>query len=52
MRANDDYETWNASAQSSIEDSILAFWERLLGIRKSYDVLVSMVYLQPSPSLM
>lgn len=41
MRVNEDYEVWNAENQVKDENSVHAFWQRLLKIRKDNTVLVS-----------
>ncbi|KAF7324556.1 Glycoside hydrolase family 13 protein [Mycena kentingensis (nom. inval.)] len=40
MRVNDDYPTWNAAAQLSDPESVLAFWKAALKLRKEYPVLI------------
>lgn len=40
MRVNDDFETWNASAQMNDDSSVLGFWQQALKVRKEHDVLV------------
>ncbi|KAF8797493.1 glycoside hydrolase family 13 protein [Phlegmacium glaucopus] len=40
MRVNEDYRTWNATAQISDDKSVHAFWKKALTIRKQYDVLI------------
>lgn len=40
MRVNDDYPAWNAASQLNDDSSVLAFWKRVLGVRKQYEVLV------------
>jgi len=41
MRVHDEYPAWNASLQIPDENSVLAFWKRLLTLRKKFvDVLV------------
>ncbi|KAJ2913186.1 hypothetical protein MD484_g7227, partial [Candolleomyces efflorescens] len=41
MRVSEDYNTWNAENQVKDENSVRAFWKRLLEIRKENDVLVA-----------
>jgi oligo-1,6-glucosidase len=36
MRVNDDYPICNAKQQQSDEKSVLAFWKRMLALRKEY----------------
>ncbi|KAG5641407.1 hypothetical protein DXG03_005275 [Asterophora parasitica] len=40
MRVNDDYKTWNVSAQVQDSDSVHSFWKEALTIRKANDVLI------------
>ncbi|KAH7884182.1 glycoside hydrolase family 13 protein [Phlebopus sp. FC_14] len=40
MRVNDDYPSWNAAAQMSDRESVLAFWKRAIEVRKGCDVLI------------
>jgi len=40
MRVNEDYPTWNATAQISDDKSVRSFWKKALSIRKQYDVLI------------
>lgn len=40
MRIHDDYQEWNATAQTSDPDSVRSFWKRMLGLRKQYPSLV------------
>lgn len=40
MRVNEDYETWNAHSQVHDQDSVWAFWRRLLALRKGNVTLV------------
>ena len=49
MRVNDDYPTWNAASQVGKDDSVFAFWKRMLEVRKQYDVLVMKVPLSILP---
>lgn len=46
MRVNEDYEIWNAENQVQDENSVRAFWKRLLKIRKDNVVLVNSKLLQ------
>jgi len=39
MRVNDDYEMWNAAAQSADDSSVLGFWKKALRVRKANRVL-------------
>ncbi|KAJ2933230.1 hypothetical protein H1R20_g3817, partial [Candolleomyces eurysporus] len=41
MRVNEDYEVWNAENQVQDENSVRAFWRRLLKIRKNNIVLIA-----------
>jgi alpha-glucosidase len=41
MRVNEDYKAWNAERQAGDEESVLAFWKKVLKIRKEHPVLVS-----------
>ncbi|KAL9468372.1 hypothetical protein ACSS6W_010066 [Trichoderma asperelloides] len=34
MRVNDDFDTWNVESQEGEEDSVLAYWRRILKLRK------------------
>ncbi|KAJ6522981.1 glycoside hydrolase superfamily [Mycena vulgaris] len=40
MRVNDDYKTWNATAQIDDDQSVHAFWKRALKLRKDHKVLI------------
>ncbi|ORX36066.1 putative hydrolase [Kockovaella imperatae] len=40
MRVHDDYKEWNVSAQSKDDASVLAFWKKMLRIRKQYEALI------------
>ena len=40
MRVHDDYKTWNVAAQEKDSESVLAFWTKMLKIRKQYEALI------------
>ncbi|TEB29233.1 glycoside hydrolase [Coprinellus micaceus] len=44
MRVNEDYKAWNAERQAGDEESVLAFWKKVLKIRKEHPVLISGEY--------
>ncbi|KAK2596615.1 hypothetical protein QQS21_006291 [Conoideocrella luteorostrata] len=45
MRVNDDYDTWNVESQEGVEDSVLAYWRRMLKLRKEeQDVFIYGTY--------
>ena len=34
MQVNDDYDTWNAESQERDDESVLAYWRKMLKLRK------------------
>ena len=48
MRVNEDYNAWNAERQIGDDESVHAFWKKLLKIRKDHPVLVSLTFLSLS----
>ena len=40
MRVHDDYKEWNVAAQQKDGNSVLAFWTKMLKIRKQYEALI------------
>lgn len=40
MRIHDDYKQWNIAAQRKDPNSVWAFWQKMLSLRKEYEALV------------